>query len=194
MFIGLNFGTINSGAAVFDGSELHLCALDAASWNPAVMCSTLYLTRYQTATIGQEAVNLYLHQNTRAPSRMVRRYVGEMELALAETTTIRPTATGSLFREVYVLVDEMLPGRLLHSMKSALATSYEGTTMLDRYYILEDLIALFLSQIRERAEAHFGRIVDGVAIGRPVRFVDSTHEEQDKSAESRLRKAAELAA
>jgi len=193
MFIGLDFGTTNSGAAMFDGEKLHLCPLDAASWNRAVMRSTLYLSRDHTAAVGQEAVDRYYRENTGRPSRMVRRYVGEVELALAETTTIWPTVSGSLFREVYVLVDEMLPGRLLHSLKSALATSYEGTTIFDRYFTLEELIALFLSQVRERAEAHFGQAVEGVVIGRPVRFVDSANEEQDSRAESRLRQAAELA-
>jgi hypothetical chaperone protein len=193
MYIGLDFGTTNSGAAVFDGQHLHLFALDPANWNPAVLRSTMYVTRDQVSFIGQEAVDHYYRENTRRPSKLVRRYVGEVELTLAETTTIWPTVTGSLFREVYVLVDEMLPGRLLHSLKSALATGYEGTTIFDRYYTLEQLLAIYLQKIKLRVETQLGQTVDGVVIGRPVRFLDSSGEEQDSHAEERLRQAARTA-
>jgi len=45
MRIGLDFGTTNSGAAVFDGRRVHIFALDPASRDPSVVRSTLYVTR-----------------------------------------------------------------------------------------------------------------------------------------------------
>jgi hypothetical chaperone protein len=98
-------------------------------------------------------------------------------------------------RDVYALVDELLPGRLLRSLKSGLATPHEGTTIFGRYYQLEDLIALYLREIRQRAEAEVGRAIKGVVLGRPVHFEGSSGRQAayDRRAEDRLRRAARAA-
>ena len=59
MRIGLDFGTTNSGAAMFDGERVHLFPLDPASHTPTVMRSTLYVTRDHQVFIGQEAIGTY---------------------------------------------------------------------------------------------------------------------------------------
>jgi len=185
MHIGLDFGTTNSGAAVFDGQRVHVFPLDPASRDPTVMRSTLYITREHQVFIGQEALATYYSQNAGRPSKMARRYVGEIEMTFAELPTF--------IKDVYVLVDELTPGRLLRSLKSELASKYEGTTIFDRYYELEELLALYLREIRERVEAETGETVDGVVLGRPVTFVNSKAEADSQRAENRLRRAAELA-
>ena len=148
MHIGLDFGTTNSGAAVFDGRQVHLFPLDPASHDPTVIRSTLYLTRDHELCIGREAIDAYYRQNVDRPSRMVRQYVGEIEMTFAELPTF--------VTDVYVLADELTPGRLLHSRQSELATSYKGTTVFGRYYELEELIARYLGEIRERVEIQAG--------------------------------------
>jgi len=190
MRIGVDFGTTNSGAAAFDGEQVRLFALDPASHTPTVMRSTLYLTRDQQVFIGREAIDTYYRQNVGAdgyirPSRMIRRYVGEIEMTFAELPTF--------VRDVYVLVDELTPGRLLHSLKSALAGDYEGTTIFGRYYELEELIAIYLREVRQRVEAQAGQAVDGVVLGRPVNYVGSGDEAGNERARERLRRAAERA-
>ena len=185
MRIGLDFGTTNSGAAVFDGEQVRIFPLDPASHDPTVIRSTLYVTRDHQLFIGQEAVDTYYRQNTGRPSKMVRQYVGEIELTFAELPTF--------VKDVYVLVDELTPGRLLHSLKSELSSDYEGTTIFGRYYELEELIALYLREIRERVEAETGGTVDGVVLGRPVNFVGGEAQTRNRRAESRLRRAAEMA-
>ena len=185
MRIGLDFGTTNSGAAVFDGEQVRIFPLDPASHDPTVIRSTLYVTRDHQLFIGQEAVDTYYRQNTGRPSKMVRQYVGEIELTFAELPTF--------VKDVYVLVDELTPGRLLHSLKSELSSDYEGTTIFGRYYELEELIALYLREIRERVEAETGGTVDGVVLGRPVNFVGGDAQARNRRAESRLHRAAEMA-
>jgi len=214
MHIGLDFGTTNSGAAVLYGQQVRVLPLDPwsfgpgtlgpsalylssrtsaqgrrakgpASPDPTVIRSTLYVTRDHEIFIGREAIETYYRQNVGRPSKMVRRYVGEIEMTFAELPTF--------VREVYVLVDELTPGRLLRSLKSGLATSYEGTTIFGRYYELEDLIATYLREIRRRAEAETGQTVEGVVLGRPVNFVGSSGEADNQRAENRLRCAAERA-
>jgi len=178
MRIGLDFGTTNSGAAVFDGQRVRVFALDPASRDPTVVRSTLYITRDHEIFIGQEAIDTYYRQNVGRPSKMVRHYIGEIEMTLADVGSVKgyPVGPATFIRDVYALVDELMPGRLLRSLKSGLATSYEGTTIFGRYYELEELLALYLREIRERVEPETGQAIDSVVLGRPVNFVGSDGE------------------
>jgi hypothetical chaperone protein len=185
MHIGLDFGTTNSGAAVFDGRRVHLFPIDRPSHDPTVIRSTIYITRDHQVSIGQEAIETYYRQNTGRPSKMVRQYVGEIEMTFAEI--------GTFVKDVYVMVDELTPGRLLHSLKSELTSSYEGTTIFGRYYGLEELIAIYLREIRQRVEAETGERADSVVLGRPVSFVGGDEAADSQRAEGRLRRAAEMA-
>jgi len=195
MRIGLDFGTTNSGAAVFDGQRVHVFPLDPTSHDPGVLRSTLYITREQQLFIGREAVDTYYRQNVGRPSRMVQERVGEIEITQGDVGSVKgyPVGPQTYVQDVYVQVDELTPGRLLHSLKSGLASGYEGTTIFGRAYSLEELIALYLREIRERVESEAGQAVDGVVLGRPVNFVDSRGEADNRRAEERLRQAAEAA-
>ncbi len=191
MRIGVDFGTTNSGAAAFDGQQVRLFPIDPVGLTPTVVRSILYITRDHQVSIGQEAIDAYYSQNIGRPSKMVRRYVGEIEMTFAELPTF--------IRDVYVLVDELTPGRLLRSLKSELATDYEGTTIFGRYYELEELVAIYLREIRRRVEEASGEQVTDVILGRPVNFVNSQDakseslESGNEQAERRLRRAAEIA-
>ena len=59
MRIGLDFGTTNSSAAVFDGQQVRVFPLDPASHDPTVIRSTLYVTRDHEVFIGREAIETY---------------------------------------------------------------------------------------------------------------------------------------
>jgi len=193
--IGLDFGTTNSGAAVFDGRRVHLFPLDPASRDPTVVRSTLYITRDHQVFIGQDAIDTYYRQNVGRPSRLVRQYIGEIEVTMGGYGSVKgyPAGPTTFVRDVYALVDELTPGRMLRSLKSGLATSYEGTVIFDRYYTLEELLARYLREIRQRVEAQAGQPVDGVVLGRPVSFVGASAAADNRRAERRLRRAAQMA-
>lgn len=81
-------------------------------------------------------------------------------------------------------------GRLLRSIKRHLGSrSFKGTVIRGRLVSAEELVGAVLRQLRLRADAHFGAEVRRVLLGRPVHFDG----EDDTFAESRLRKAAEVA-
>jgi hypothetical chaperone protein len=185
MHIGLDFGTTNSGAAVFDGRRVRILRIDPSSHDPAVMRSALYITRDSHVSYGRVAIDTYYRENVGRPTKLVRQYVGEIEMTFAEV--------GTFVRDVYILMDELTPGRFLRSLKSGLATGYEGTTIFGRYYSLEELVALLLGTIRQRAELETGYSVDGVVLGRPVNFVGSAGEADNDRAQERLRQSAERA-
>jgi hypothetical chaperone protein len=192
MRIGLDFGTTNSGAALYDGRRVRLIPLDPADQVPTVMRSVLYVTREHQVLMGREAIETYYRQNIGRPSRLVRQRVGEIEITQADVGSIKgyPTGPSTFVMDVYALVDELTPGRLLRSLKSGLAGDFAGTTIFGRFYPLEELIARFLREVRLRVEREIGAPVDGVVLGRPVHFAGSESETDDRRGEERLHEAA----
>ncbi|HRE48757.1 MAG TPA: Hsp70 family protein [Aggregatilineales bacterium] len=184
MRVGMDFGTTNSGIAVYDGQTVRVLTLDEHA-QTEVMRSVIYITRDHAIHIGGEAIHLYNSQNINRERRMGKRKVGRVEMLFAEI--------GAVATDVHILVDEFEPGRLLRSLKSALATNYSGTHLFGREYTLEDLIALFLRAARERAEGELGEPITAVTLGRPVHFVSAATAEDDARAEARLRDAAHRA-
>lgn len=85
-----------------------------------------------------------------------------------------------------------MEGRFIRSIKKFLPIrSFIGTFVKNRPLHLEDIIASFLRELRQRANQHFGVEVDRVLLGRPARF--SPEESEDNLAESRLRLSASRA-
>src|SRR5690242_6637353 len=108
MRIGMDFGTTNSGVAVYDGDHIHILELDAVAQS-STMRSVIYLTRDRELHVGQEAIDLYNDQNINRERRMVRKRVGRIEMEFAEV--------GRLATDVHIMVDELEPGRLMRSLK-----------------------------------------------------------------------------
>jgi len=181
---GLDFGTSNSGLAIYDGSRVRLLPLDAKNSMPEVVKTILYITRDHKYFIGQEAIELYYQHNVNRIRRYVRKRAGEIEYRGAEMYYVR---------DVYVYEDELKPGRLMQYLKTALrktseADRYAGTLVFDRYYPVVDLIQLYLRALKTRAEALLGEEISSVTLGRPVKFSDT--QELDRLAEQTLRQAA----
>jgi hypothetical chaperone protein len=83
-------------------------------------------------------------------------------------------------------------GRLIQSMKSHLASRlFQETHVCGQRYTLEELIALFLRELRGAAEAQFGDLGRRVVVGRPVRFAGAGAAADDALALSRLQAALE---
>ncbi len=83
-------------------------------------------------------------------------------------------------------------GRMFRSLKRYLPDqAFTGTRIHDRFFNLSELVAVFLKELRVRANTHFQKDVTRVVLGRPVAF--ALDGEQDELAEKRLRAAAQLA-
>lgn len=88
--------------------------------------------------------------------------------------------------------EQVAEGRLFRSLKKYLPDpGFSGTHVHSRYYNLPELIAVFLKQVRDRANAHFDQDVTAVVLGRPAVF--DSDPEKDALAEKRLNAAANLA-
>src|SRR6185295_13203223 len=102
------------------------------------------------------------------------------------------TATGNDAIDRYLAADEK--GRLMQSLKSFLASRlFTGTNVYGRQYSIEDLVAIFLRDLRKLAEQQFGDFEGRVVIGRPVRYSQANNESDNEFAVTRIRSALEKA-
>jgi len=86
---------------------------------------------------------------------------------------------------------EDMQGRMMQSIKTFLADdSFEQTFVYDRYFTLEDLIAVVFRHVRGAIQQLTSDDV-ALVIGRPAVFVDRP--EKEAIAQTRLRRAAQLA-
>ncbi len=180
MIIGMDFGTTNSGIAVYDGRAVDVLPLDPAATNPRVARTAIYITNEGAITIGRAAIDRYFEHNLNRPVKVQKVWVGEVEVV----------AEGVYYvTDVYVYADALSPGRLFLSIKTGLRDrNYAGTVIGQFFYPLESLIALYLTVTKARAERLLGRGITQVVLGRPVHFAADA--EGDRLAEARLLDAA----
>lgn len=189
MRIGLDFGTTNTSAAVFDerSQTVRLLPLDAANSNANILRTTLFMTRptpeteeRSVAYIGREAIDRFTAANVGRVIEYQRNYIGSIELELGDI--------GMVLMPMMVEVDMNSPGRLFQSLKSELREgTYVDSNVFGTRYTLESLLALLLRKIVERAEEIAGERVEGLCIGRPVHYADNA--EADALAFSRMQAA-----
>ena len=178
--VGIDFGTSNSGVAVYDGQRVKLLPLDPKNVLPEVVKTVLYITRDYRSSIGQDAVETYYRDNVNRQRRYVKQWAGEIDVRGADMHYVR---------DIYVYVDELKPGRLLQYLKTALRKDgYDGTHIFERYYTVGELVQTYLSLLKQRAQNVLGEPIHIVTLGRPVKFSESP--DQDHKAEETLRQAA----
>lgn len=180
MIVGMDFGTTNSGMAVYDGQELRRLPLDRTSENPRVLRTALYITNEQDVYIGRDALDRYFAHNVGRPAKLERVWVGEIEVRGADMYFVT---------DAYVWADVLSPGRLFLSFKTNLRDhQYNGTVIGNFFYPIESLVALYLTVTRRRAQKLLGRELRQVVLGRPVRFADDP--QHDALAQERLLRGA----
>jgi hypothetical chaperone protein len=176
--IGFDFGTTNSAIAIVLPGEStpRLIPLDVAQPESPLMPTALYFRPDGSFHIGRDAVETYVRLEADHTIRRERRATG------AEIETVFGT------ERVLTEVDVNQPGRFFQSIKRSLADStFRGTEIFGRSVTLEDLVATFASEMRQRAEAMLRREVTRAIVGRPVHW--STREGGDALALGRMETA-----
>ena len=165
--LGIDFGTSNSCAGLYDGQNVKLLPIDKHNKDPEVVKTILYITREQKYFIGQEAVEMYYKQNIGRPRHFVKVWSGEIEFYGGEMYYVRG---------IYAYEDEFLPGRLLQYLKTALRSPwYEGTRVFDTKYSIEELAAVFLKAMKKKTEAFTNTEISQVVLGRPIQLEKSQY-------------------
>lgn len=187
MFVGIDFGTSNSSIGLFRDGELQLYSLDPDNLNPNVLPSMIYISRELEVSVGTHAIRKYLEQETGRRPVWAKQDLGKI------TITVSGGKSPIIYDQpVIVDVDIGAKGRLLQSIKTALRSAdYKGTQVFERYYAIEELIAILLTQLRLKCEHAAGQVVEQAVIGRPVKFSDDP--QTDARAQQKLLEAAHLA-
>lgn len=167
--IGIDFGTTNSSVAFYDGEVLHAVKLDTANENPFVLPSLIWIDRDYQIKLGSDAATEYLARETERRIVWAKRNIGAIEIIVAGGGS----SPIHYWDDVYIVTDINANGRLLQSIKTVLRDPrYEGTMIFDRYYTIDELIAMILLGLKTQAERQMNQSFDSVVIGRPVQFSD----------------------
>lgn len=194
MWLGIDFGTTNTSAAVYDGRQLAYIPLDPHNRPTRNLRSLIYIDTAQHVRLGTDAAQTFLREDTGRPVVLEQKVVGTIENTVSRRERAPGEADGPITIIYDVVIDEdvAVRGRLLQSIKTALrSASYQGTQIFDKYYTVEELIALILAHVKQQAEQALRQSVDAAVVGRPVTFShDAT---VDAIAEEKIRRAAKLA-
>ncbi len=196
---GIDFGTSNSSVAMVHDDEAEVLELDSANDSPRSLPSLLYISRDGDCIVGRSAANTFIEKNV---DREV--LVQQVDLGISIEGYVggegdndygqNPRRDNSDVTEAVrarAMVEVNSPGRLFQSLKTSLRLrEFKGTEVFGTHYQIEELTAMILRKIKAKMDEAAGEPVERAVFGRPVRF--STRDEEDKTAEERLRRAAEL--
>ena len=147
--IGIDFGTSNSAAAVFDGKQITMVMLEQ---NSSIMPSATYISRDFVAQTGQDAIDTYISQNQGRKVELSVEILGEARTSTGQmdpSTRLPAEAETSL---VYgqAFNDGSLPGRLFRGTKRLLGTKSSDRIMVfNRPFRLVALITPILLKIEK---------------------------------------------
>ncbi|PCJ22853.1 MAG: hypothetical protein COA96_13260 [SAR86 cluster bacterium] len=173
--IGVDYGTSNSAAAVFDGENIHLIQLEKYS---KVMPSATYINREFKINTGQSAINQYIEGNTGRTIELSAEILGE-----GRTTTGQvgdkglPEEAGT--QKIYgqSFVDAGQQGRLFLGIKRLLGNTQAPRLMVfDRPFRLVALITPLLLRIKSSVDEYLSNQLNitetkhHACIGHPVNF------------------------
>jgi len=186
--VGLDFGTSNSSIALFRDGSIQMFPLDPGSLNTRMLRSFIFVTRSHDTHVGTAAVQQYLALETGRPVYWETRNMGQVQMVVGGG------GSGPIiyWDDLFIQVDTNAQGRLLQSIKTALRNStYEGTKIFEKHYTIESLIAILLRYLRKKCASAIDQEVDGVVLGRPVKFSDDPA--VTERAQNKIEAAARLA-
>ena len=170
--IGLDFGTSNTTAAIYDGSDIHYIKLDPFTGSGIIMPTALYLDREFTPTVGSEALSRCLHDNTGRKIVMTDKEVGCVTVHMGEMDRDYFIERDRSFTTVVTgKVDSALPGRLFRSMKSYLGD--RGNPQFDVFgkkFRIEAILTVLLRYIHNQIRIETGDLRIHLKVGRPVLY------------------------
>lgn len=185
--IGIDFGTTNSTAAVFDGEGVTL--VDLGNGDP-VMPSAIYIDRDLQTQVGQQAIDSYIAGNTGRTVELIPEVIGERSEFVEQGSPGEPAPLQTSTTLVYgrPLLDSGLKGRLFRGVKRLLGdSSIRRLLVFDHPFRLVALITPLLLHIRDRIES--ASVSASCAhLGHPVNF-EGRERYRNKTALTRLGEA-----
>ena len=176
--IGVDFGTTNSAAAVFDGERVQFARLER---DGDIMPSALYLDRDLQRLTGQAAIDRYVKDNTGRTVEMIPEVIGETSVLVGDQGPGSTAPVETLTTKVYgaPIIDSGLQGRLFRGTKRLLGDPKVRRLMVfDHPFRLVALVTPILAHINKGVAA-LGYKAARATIGHPVNFEGrDTHKNQ----------------
>ena len=185
--VGIDFGTTNSAAAVYDGENLVLVDLEIAG---PIMPSATYIDRDLQTLTGQQAIDHYIQDNTGRTVEMIPEVIGETSQFVEHGDSENPTPVDTVTQKIYgaAVIDSGLQGRLFRGTKRLLGDSRVRRLMVfDHPFRLVALITPILLHIVKALNGASGRF-NSAHLGHPVNF-EGREEFRNKTALTRLGEA-----
>ena len=126
--IGIDYGTSNSAAAIFDGSDIHLVQLES---DAVVMPSATYIDRNYRIKTGQAAINQYIADNVGRTVELSAEVIGEVRTStgqLGEHGLPEEASTQKVYGKSFV--DGGQQGRLFRGIKRLLGSNESRRLMV----------------------------------------------------------------
>lgn len=173
--IGIDYGTSNSTAAIFDGSRVHLVHLES---HTPVMPSATYIDRDFQISTGQDAIDEYIVSNIGRTVELSAEVIGEGRTTTGQTGDHglpEEASTEKVYGQSFV--DGGQKGRLFRGIKRLLGgTDNQRLMVFDRSFRLVALITPLLLRIRASIRKHIQENTmpndesKHACIGHPVNF------------------------
>jgi len=167
--IGIDFGTTNSVAAIYDGERVRLVPLEG---DDPLMPSATYIDRQLQTLTGQAAIDRYIEDNMGRTVELIPEVIGETSAFVEGEDPDNPSAVDTVTQKVYgkAVIDSGLQGRLFRGTKRLLGDAGVRRLMVFEHpFRLVALITPILLRIRKALEAEVGPCGEA-HLGRPVNF------------------------
>ncbi len=166
---GLDFGTSNSAVSVVVDGRVSVLPINFGSNNPEVFQSAMYF-KDGTVKFASEAVETYLGDLSQADLAASKLIVTGEQMEVFQGSD-KVTVNQVIEYEDYGV------GRIMRSFKSVLGNSTNFTTRVTGQLItFDELLAIFIREIKQRADSLVGENVDRIVVGRPIKFVGDSSE------------------
>lgn len=185
--VGIDFGTTNSAAAVYDGERVVLVGLEG---DDPILPSATYIDRDLKTLTGQAAIDRYIDDNTGRTVELIPEVIAEATQFVEHGDSENPAPVETSTQKIYgkPLVDSGLQGRLFRGTKRLLGDSRVRRLMVfDHPFRLVALITPILLRIRKALERHVSPCEEA-HLGHPVTF-EGREEFRNQTALARLGEA-----
>ncbi len=167
--VGIDFGTTNSAAAIYDGERVQLVQLEV---DDPIMPSATYIDRALQTQTGQAAIEQYIADNTGRTVEMVPEVIGETSSFVEHGDSEHPAPVETVSQKIYgaAVIDSGLQGRLFRGTKRLLGDgSVRRLMVFEHPFRLVALITPLLLRMRKSLLERV-RGVDFAHLGHPVNF------------------------
>ena len=190
--IGIDFGTSNSVAALYDGKDIRLVNLEDGE---AIMPTAIHLNRELQPKTGQRAINQYILENMNRIVELTPEVIAKTTIIGSEYQSAGSEGDGSNLADVFgkPVIDRGMPGRLFRGIKRLLgADSLRRLMVFDRPFRLVALITPIFLRIRKSIEELSREPINRVHCGHPVVF-EGRQKNSNSAAFSKLSEACSYA-